>query len=178
MLLISMRNCVTRNTGKHREMKKNPTSKLLINFFRYGFKIFYPICCSRKRSADTSTMYFLGTYFFLPLELWARFAISTMQLILLAFHVHLVSSVSNFPDIPLYLSVRINVTNKQSYLPYTFHIEHGWFFLTIFFLNQNILKMKKKMFKGHSWPLKCVKCDCKWNWLWVQSPLKETKDLF
>ena len=32
---------------------------ILINFFRYGFKIFYPICCSCKRSADASTLYFL-----------------------------------------------------------------------------------------------------------------------
>ena len=29
----------------------------LIHFFRYGFKIFYPICCSCKRCADSSTLY-------------------------------------------------------------------------------------------------------------------------
>ena len=57
--------CVTAShdkTGmnKHREMKINPTSKpqqSLDYFFRYGFKIFYPIWCSLKRSADVSILY-------------------------------------------------------------------------------------------------------------------------
>ena len=26
-------------------------------FFKYGLEIFYPICCSRKRNADASTLY-------------------------------------------------------------------------------------------------------------------------
>ena len=45
---------------KHREMKKFlrlSCRVILINFFSYGFEIFYPICCFRKRSAASSTLY-------------------------------------------------------------------------------------------------------------------------
>ena len=63
MLLGSIRNRVTRNTGmnKNLEMKKiilRPNCWcILINFFRYRFEIFYPICCFCKRSAASSTLY-------------------------------------------------------------------------------------------------------------------------
>ena len=71
-----MRNCVTRNKGmnKHHEMKKN-----IRNFFRYGFKIFYPICCSRKRSADTSTLYIKKKKFNLKFTYVEKIAVTRDQ---------------------------------------------------------------------------------------------------
>ena len=37
---------------------------ILIDFFRCGFKMFYPICCPRKRSADTSTLYTIRDHWY------------------------------------------------------------------------------------------------------------------
>ena len=84
-----MRNCVTRSTGMNKHRKKILCINcrgILIHFFSYGLKIFYPICCSRKRSADAFTLYIkfvcvIGKLRSSKLSLWARYPLTNINYI-------------------------------------------------------------------------------------------------